>query len=303
MVWTILTLFLVVGIGFFAKSINLVKENDTELLKKIVLNITLPTAIALSFINTSLEWNHARLIYVGILGTLLAIAIYIAIFKVIFKKDNIFPTAVILAYFSNAGFLGLPIMLSMFGKEGLSLALPYQVSSHSPLLLFTIGALVLAYFGKSNKKKKGSRSLASALINPIVLAAPVGIILHFFWIPEFIMEVMDITALANTFLIMFVVGLMLDPKKISTKFVWPTVIIVSCTLLLTPAIIYLVGISIGLQGLSLQVSTLESAMPCAVLNLLLIKEYKMNVELGETVFFVSTVLSVVSLPVVNHVFF
>lgn len=312
MIFTITVLFLVVGIGYLAKSIKLVKAKHAEILQKIILNITLPVAIVASFMNSNLTLDHTRIMATGIISTIIGLAAIMLFFKLIFKDKKIYGTAVPLAFFSNAGFLGLPIMQKLFGDEGLSLALSFQLSSHGAPLLFTVGAAIFAYYGIKGQGFGIKQVLRKVFLNPIIIAIPIGIILgsvtfpsqiiktlNLISLPEITAKTIEVISSANIFLIMFTVGLLLTPKRISKKFLMPTIIIVFTTLVAIPLLTFFLGKFLLNGGISHQIATLESAMPTAVLIVLLVKQYKLEVELAESVLFASTILSIITLPMLQ----
>ncbi len=314
MIELMIILFALVGFGYLAKQRKWVSVAAVKPLEWLVMNVTVPALIVLSFVNTPLKVEHLSLIGLGVLSMVVSILFYLAVFKVLIPDREMYGTAVPLAFFSNAGFMGVPIMQSLFGAEGVSLALPFQLFSHGPLWLFLVGGILFAYFGEKGKKRNWGRIVLNVVLSPAVLAVFAGIGMFFLMqssvvmtnfgrMFEVIVKTLEFAAGANTFLVMFLVGLMLSPKQFSRKLVWPLMLVVVANLLVTPLITYLLGGLLALEAMSLSVAAMESAMPMAVLALVLVKEYKLNVEMAEGVLFVSTVASLATLPLVKFLLF
>ncbi len=291
-----LILFLLVGLGYALKRLRIFGEDESKMLVKLVLRVTLPTVIALSFIHTELAVRHARVVGTGIVSLVLLLGAYYFILRKFIKDRPTLGTALQLAFFSNMGFLGVPVIQQLFGEEGVSYAVLFGQVTSGDLAFFTVGIMICAAFSPLDHGKSKKELFLQSLKMPVVLAIPLGILLHFVPLPKFILDTAQLVAKANPFLIMFAVGLMLTPEKFSKKLIFPTLALCIVTLLIDPVIVYGLGKAFALGGLALKVAVLQMAMPSAVLIVVMAKEYKLNVELSESVLVASTILSLATLP-------
>jgi len=289
-------LFSLVGLGYALKKLGIFKSEDSGFLVKLVLRVTMPVLVATSFLSTRIEAKHGGIMLTAAVTTILLLTSWYFIFRLTIKDKALRGTALLLAFFSNMGFMGIPFIQNLFGTEGVSFAVLFGQLSSSDFLFFTVGIMICAAHSPVKHGKTNGQILKDVLTTPVVLAIPAGVILHFVGLPEVILRAVSLVGDANTFLIMFAVGLMLQPEKFSLTLALPTLGLSIITLLIYPLTTLAVGRLFHLSQLPLQIAVLQSAMPSAVLNVVMAKEYKLNVELSESVLVASTILSAVTLP-------
>lgn len=291
-----LILFLLIGLGYALKRLGVFKAEDSGMLVKLVLRVTMPALILTSFLHTEIETKHGGILLTAAVTTTILLTVWYFIFRLTIKDKVTRGTALLLAFFSNMGFMGIPFIEQLFGTEGVSYAVLFGQLSSSDFLFFTVGIMICAAHSPLEHGKDIWQILKDVLRTPVVLAIPVGIILHFTGVPALVERIIAIAGGANTFLIMFAVGLMLAPEKFSRKLVIPTFLLSGATLVIYPFVVWIIGSLVGLADISLKIAVLQAGMPAAVLIAVLAKEYKLNVELAESVLVMSTLLSMMTLP-------
>jgi len=291
-----LILFLLIGLGYGLKKLGLFKAEDSGMLVKLVLRVTMPALVATAFLHTQIEAKHGGILLTAAVTTTVLLTAWYYIFRFTIKDKVTRGTALLLAFFSNMGFMGMPFIEQLFDAEGVSYAVLFGQLSSSDFLFFTVGIMICAAHSPLEHGKNKWQILKDVLRTPVVLAIPVGIILHFTGVPAFVERIIAIVGEANTFLIMFAVGLMLAPEKFVKGLVWSTLGLTSITLIGYPLFTLLVGRLFGLAALPLQIAVLQSAMPAAIMNVVMAKEYKLRVDLAESVLVTSTILSAITLP-------
>ena len=142
---TIATLFILMVVGFVANKLNIIDQTASEKLSRLIITIGQPSLIIYSLINVDYTAENAKLGLMTLLfGILLHIFISILAFfacKPIKDLDERKLTEIAMI-FCNAGFIGFPILESLFGAKGLFMGAFFIISFH--LTLWTWGIAILA---------------------------------------------------------------------------------------------------------------------------------------------------------------
>jgi len=204
--------------------------------------------------------------------------------------------AVILAAtFPNVTYLGLPVLEATFGPWARGVAIQFDLFACTPLL-FTLGVLIAARYGTA---AVGGHNMTRELLRiPALWAAFLAVSLN-------LLELEMHTLLAGVLgmLERGVVPLMLISLGLSlewNKAQWgklPTVVpVLLLRLLLIPALVALFASATGLSGELRAAVVMEAAMPSMVLGIVFCDRYDLDVGLYATTVTVTTVLSLVTLP-------
>jgi predicted permease len=171
----------------------------------------------------------------------------------------------------NAGNYGLPVNLFAFGEAGLARASLY----------FTVSALLSASLGVY-LSASGRASVWTALRRvagvPLAYAAILGLLLSFAGldVPEPVGKAIHLLGQASVPAMLVVLGVKLAETLQSQ---WQGLNLAALgsvainRLALAPALAWVIGGAVGLQGLARDVTVLESAMPTAVISTILATEF------------------------------
>jgi predicted permease len=186
---------------------------------------------------------------------------------------------------SNSGNYGLPVTLLAFGREALSFASVYFVSSS----IFTYtGGVFLAATGK--------RSVRDALVGvariPAVYGAAAAAMTMILGVelPGALMSPIRLLSEAAVPMMILVLGMQLErasrPKR-------PAVVAVAVvvSLVLTPLVALGIAHLVGLEGAALKAGVLQASMPTAVITTILAVEFDVLPDFVTSVVLVSTLLS------------
>jgi len=198
------------------------------------------------------------------------------------------------ATFPNVTYLGLPVLEATFGPWARSVAIQYDLLAVTPILLSGGIALAASYGGI---KLQGHPLLALLRVPPL-WAGVVGIVLNLSQapIPTIIGSWLDMLAAGVVPLMLFSLGLGLRWAG-SWRYQVPLVLPVAfIQLLLTPLLVWGLARGIGLQGEVLAAVVLEAGMPSMVLGIVLCDRYKLDTSLYAMAVTVSTVFSMLTLP-------
>lgn len=148
-----LTLFICITVGFIVRKTNLLPENSGTVMAKMETWIFCPAlsfATMARFCTVDKIGTHATNIILSAFGVSLAIGIAIPLACIFVKKKC--PERGVYMYalaFANSGYIGDPVVLALFGENGLAyyklFCLPISV------MIYTFGISVLVPTGSSKK--------------------------------------------------------------------------------------------------------------------------------------------------------
>jgi predicted permease len=301
----ILTLICFAGvIGFKFKAVTV---SNAEGLVKVIMKITLPLLIFTSFAGTKISDEILINFPIVFASAIFTVSILFLLSKVTAKilrldREN---TALHNAHtmFGNVVFLGFPLLDALFpGGEGLIYATIFQIGNDA--LLWTWGIFILK---KGADKQTDHKS--KHLINPATIAFALGVIFMLFEIkiPGIVFKPLFGLGHTTIYLSMIYVGVVLAQIKLKPLIQNLRSYILSFNkLLLAPLILMFVLILIKKAGLNisnnaLMCSVLQAAMPCMIIISILAAELGLNSKQAVENILVSSVLSIITLPLIYWV--
>ena len=196
---------------------------------------------------------------------------------------------------SNAGFLGNPITQGVFGNEGLL----YASIAMIPVRIFLWSA------GLSLYTKTDSKSVVKNLLtHPCVIAVFVGFGIMFapFELPAFMVRTLNSVGGCTTAISMMVIGAILADIDLG-HIEWGLLgYYCLLRLIVIPAVSFVALSLLGLAPMVTGVCTLLSGMPAASLTAVLAAKYGQNYGFASQVVFVSTLLSMITIPLMTLFF-
>ena len=201
--------------------------------------------------------------------------------------------------FGNTGFLGLPVLDGLFGKEAVFYGA--LCDSSFDVLMFSIGVTLIRQAAKGETKMSLGETM-KGLINPCFIGSLLGLVLFIcgIQIPEILSGPMDAVGSSTSPLAMIVVGSHLARIKFKDMFTTgPAYLVCLLKLLVAPAVaLLLVKLIIGGGTLFGTVIIMEAAMPCAMLSVILSERYKADVQFATKGVMLTTILCMITIPIV-----
>ena len=197
----------------------------------------------------------------------------------------------VLAIFGNTGFMGMPLTGAMFGSEAVFysalLTIPFN------LLAFTIGIRLV---GGEGEKFDWHKMISPVLVSSILAA--VMVFLPMPW-PTPLKDAMGYFGDMILPLSMTIVGASLGAQKLRDVFAdWRLYLFAPARLLLAPVLLWAVLRLFIHDPLMLGVVTVLGATPCGAIAVMLSMQYGGNEKLATRAVFMTTVLSVFTIPLV-----
>ena len=197
-------LFILMGLGALGAKTGLLRPEGKQTLSNLLVNLVVPAMIINSYrmdFSPEILRNLLAAFALSALSSLLGLVI--TLLFTARSKDSRTPIFRFACVFSNAGYMGLPLISALFGSEGLLYASAYFTIFN--LLLWTLGYSIVS--GSSDPKK-----VAGSLLRcPAIYAIVVGLVLYLFQIPlpTLITQPMELLGDMNTPLSMLITGMLI----------------------------------------------------------------------------------------------
>ena len=291
---TIISIVLMIGLGYFLKRIDFLSEKDIDPLNKIVMYILMPCMIfsALYSADMSLLPTLGILPFVILTASIGSGVISYIVLKRLHYDDKKIWSVLVTVMIANTAFMGYPVNLGVYGHPGFLRAIFCDLATTCMFLLLSF--VHVLKFGGTVK-----RAFREILLFPPLWAVVLGISFNLLNIP--IGPVLDKTVnyLADGAipLIMISLGLSIELGGLARS--KAMVIFTSIVKLGVFPLIALIVVSLlGLTGLQHDVGIIEAAMPSGMLSLLLAITYKLDYELTSDCILINTVISLITLPII-----
>ena len=300
----IFILAVVVLIGAVAAKFKVFTSDSKDVLSKVIFNISLPLMLFTNFfrLEATPRLITNSMLILAISGFMIFFLLFIGwistrVFRLQGAEAAVFKVH---SMFGNTIFLGFPLITALYGVEGLLYASMFQLVS--TIIMWTAGVVILSH-GNGTPWKK---SLIKVL-NPNTIATVAGLIFFILSVrlPEIVLKPMTELGSANTWLSMLYIGAMLAFSNVGSLLKKKSLYLVSFNrLILGPALLisifYFIGAVTGLvpEKLVTSVIILEASMPCMATVVIMAKEFGSDDRIAVGNVFVSTIISILTLPLV-----
>ncbi len=201
-------------------------------------------------------------------------------------------TALLAAMFGNTGYVGFPIILTLFGDAGFAWALFYDLLG-TTLGAYGLGALIASRYGASTDN--GTAMLKNALTNPTIAAFGLGLIYRE-PLPGWLDPGLTAIAWGSIGLALLLIGMRLGQLK-SRQQLRPVLLPIGLKMLLVPLLMWAITAQLPLPAIAKQVIVLQSAMPPAFATVVLTENYKLDPEFAVAVVAGGTIGLLFTLPI------
>ncbi|WP_250930879.1 AEC family transporter [Clostridium felsineum] len=289
-------LFLMILVGIYASKMGYINKKLNVGLSNLLLKITLPLLVINSFLTIKFSKSVLTsaeniLLYALIIHVVLIIFSKLAYTKVTDSKKGV---SKFLTVFSNSGFMGYPVLKSIYGAKGVFYCAIFGIILN--LFMFSYGIMVL-----KNSKDNSFKELKRAVINPAIIATIIGFILFIFNVklPTLVISTISSIGSMTSPLSMIIVGIMLADINIGDLFKDKLVYMLTVVkLLIVPAITFVVLKLLNADQIVIGVIVVLEAMPAASNAAVMSLQYGSDENVALKHIFITTVLSIVVIPLV-----
>ena len=293
-------LALTILIGFLAVKTGYIDAKIKNSLSKIIVRIVLPCLIISSISSKELDKGlMADIFTVFLMSVFCLLVLYglgVITAKILKIPKDTAAVHKLLTCLGNVTFVGYPVIVAMYGEAGFFYAIIYWLIND--LFLWTFGPFILQK-DKPNSKK----DVVKKLVNPNTIAFVVAILMLIFGIklPKLIGDTLSGIGGLTVSLSMLFIGMALaevDAKK-AVKKGWIFVIAPLKMVIMPILFIYIFKI-FGIKEILLGAVVLEAAMPAQTVLSILANENNADFEYAACGMFVTTLLSLVTLPFICY---
>lgn len=298
----VLVVFIYIGVGFIANRLKVLPEESVKHFISLVMGITVPCLMISSITGQEINGNMYR-------NTILVLALGAVIYIVTavlttFISDRVFPDKdqqdrnVLASAMTgcNSGFMGLPIASAVFGRLVFYYLAIQTIVNNTYLFVMSLSQL---HHREGKRSSKSLREKLSPLVNPTSIATVVAAIMLFagLHLPEYVMGIVEPLGDATIPLSMILVGVQLGGTDFRGLLSDKDLLITSAVkLILMPAIALLIFTPFPVDPVVKLTSLLAVCFPSAVIGVAVAAQEGKNSQLMAEAVAVSTLLSVITLP-------
>ncbi len=292
---SVFSLFIMISVGVYGSRKKIINPELNKGLTDILIKIALPFMIVSSFIFTydyTVKDNIVKTSYYSIAAyIIMAVVSRILLFPVKNDKKTILHFANV---FVNTGYVGFPILNSIYGSEGVIYGSIFNM--FFVILLWTYG--IMLYRGGLEKGYL-KKELIALLFNPSIIAVIIGVVIMVFDIRingAILVGIKGIGSITGP-LSMIIIGVILSNAKVK-KYMrdWTVYYGITVKLIAIPIIIYMVSLQLPESSRALKSVIIMTAMPASAMTSILAESFGKEKDYAAIIVSATTLLSLITVP-------
>ncbi len=278
---TAMPVFLIVLVGYL---IGKYKKVNVEPFVNLIVYISGPALIFSSITKSDINLTDFLTMALSAIGVILILLFVVFIILKFSKSQKIglyLPISI-----GNTGYLGYPVALFAFGIAGLSRAVVFDMMSS--LVLYSFGIYIITHRSE----------IMEVLKIPLLYAVVVGLFFNLLKIPvnEIVAKPIEMIGMITIPLALLILGYKLTKIKVSAAKI---ALFASLFKIIGGFLIaFLIIKMFSITGLVRNIILLQAAMPSAVMGMILCQKYRRDANLVASVVFISTLLSIITIPLI-----
>ena len=303
MIEVMMTLFALVVVGYVAGKLGYLGGDFDRQLSRLVINITCPALILSSAMTGTLPDRRfiLPLLLISVITYILLTGVAFLFPRYLTKKKVDEGPIGFALMFGNVGFMGYPVVASIFGHEAVFYAAVLNVVN--TFAVFTVGTILIT--GK--EKVEGKRFQKKVLYSTPMLAAYLTmaiVALEINHIPEAISQPLTMLGNITVPAALLIIGSSMSNLPLRSLLGNTTVYATTLfRLVFLPVGIHFLMRALGFSSLVVNINTLVIAMPVATYGTILCLKYEKDVTMMTEVTFITTLLSMISIPLLVMLLF
>ena len=293
---TMLKLFLLLILGFVLFKCHIFDEYTNKKISALIVNVASPMLIISSI--AGVEGSNKRIVFLMIGAGILMYIGFIILGKIInrifpFPKKD-WPVYECMVVFANTGFMGYPVLLDVFGQEAVFYASLIHMAFN--FFVYTYAIMCLTKGDDSEFKLNFKQ-----LLTPGIILIFVGIFIYLFDIqlPSVLMDTINSVGSLTAPLSMMMIGSSLAVYPIKDSFTdWRSYVFAFVRLMIVPFVTMIMCRLLHIDAYYANITIITNAMPVGSMVLMLATQYNANVKIVTRNIVVSTLLSVITIPIV-----
>lgn len=298
-----LTLFAIVVVGYIAGKLGYMGGTFDKKLSKVVIDITCPALILSSAMTGELPDRRYILPLLGIsvLTYVLLTGVALLLPRLLTKKKDDEGVIGFAMMFGNVGFMGYPIVASIFGHEAVFYAAVLNVVN--TFTVFTVGTMLIVGKNQSTVEEKEmsqKKMLRKVLYSTPMLSAYLTMLivaLEIKDIPEFISQPLTMIGNITVPAALLIIGSSMSQLPLRALLGNSTIYTTTLMrLAILPIGIHYLMTLLGFSSFVVGINTVVIAMPVATYGTILCLRHGKDTTLITEVTFITTLLAMISIP-------
>lgn len=293
---TMLKLFLLLVLGFVLFKCHIFDEYTNKKISALIVNVASPMLIISSI--AGVKGSNKSIVFLMIGAGILMYIGFIILGKIInrlfpFPKKD-WPVYECMVVFANTGFMGYPVLLDVFGQEAVFYASLIHMAFN--FFVYTYAIMCLTKGDDSEFKLNFKQ-----LLTPGIILIFVGIFIYLFDIqlPSVLMDTINSVGSLTAPLSMMMIGSSLAVYPIKDSFTdWRSYVFAFVRLMIVPFVTMIMCRLLHIDAYYANITIITNAMPVGSMVLMLATQYNANVKIVTRNIVVSTLLSVITIPIV-----
>lgn len=294
------TLFAIVIVGFIAGKLGYMGGDFDKRLSSLVIDITCPALILSSTMSGQLPNREMilPLLLISLLTYILLTGVALLVPRWLTKRHDDEGIVGFALMFGNVGFIGYPVVASIFGHEAVFYAAVLNVVN--TFAVFTIGVMLImggrgAY--TFHKKILWSTPMLAAYLAILIVSLGIDDV------PRVISQPLTLIGQITVPAALLIIGSSMSQLSARTMLGNGTVYLTTLfRLAILPLALFFLFNALGFQQLAVNINTVVIAMPVATYGTILCLKHGRDTTLITEVTFITTLLSVVTIPLVALLF-
>lgn len=291
-----LKLLLLLILGFVLFKCHIFDEYTNKKISALIVNVASPMLIISSI--AGVEGSNKSIVFLMIGAGILMYIGFIILGKIInrifpFPKKD-WPVYECMVVFANTGFMGYPVLLDVFGQEAVFYASLIHMAFN--FFVYTYAIMCLTKGDDSEFKLNFKQ-----LLTPGIILIFVGIFIYLFDIqlPSVLMDTINSVGSLTAPLSMMMIGSSLAVYPIKDSFTdWRSYVFAFVRLMIVPFVTMIMCRLLHIDAYYANITIITNAMPVGSMVLMLATQYNANVKIVTRNIVVSTLLSVITIPIV-----
>ena len=287
-------LFVLIVIGYVCGKTGVITSEGKKVLSNFLIKAIVPAMIVNAYLNMEFDTQILSnlllafgLSFGSIFFAMLVSGLLLWKMKTKNKKVLWFAWS-----YSNAAYMGFPLVKGLFGDEGMIYASAFATVFN--IIIWSIGYAIMS--GETDAKKL----VKTVLKSPVTCSVVVGLLVYLCRIPvtEIIKAPIRMMGESTTPISMIIIGVMIAESRlksiIANKEIWLTVAV---RLVLIPALTFGLYYLFGIGGMVGSVILIQAASPTAATTSVLATQFNHDEAIGAGTVVITTICSIVTLTI------
>ena len=297
-----MTLFAIVIVGYGAGKLGYLGGDFDRQLSRLVINLTCPALILSSAMTGELPDRRfiLPLLAISVVTYLVLTGIAFWLPRFLTRRKDDEGVVGFAMMFGNVGFMGYPVVASIFGHEAVFYAAVLNVVN--TFAVFTVGTVLVT--GKTEvegprfqKKVLYGSPMLSAYLTMLIVALQIENI------PAFISQPLTMIGNITVPAALLIIGSSMSQLPLKALMGNTTVYVTTVMrLAVVPIAMYFLCMLLGFDPYVVNINTVVIAMPVATYGTILCLKYGRDTSLMAEVTFITTLLSMITIPLLVMMF-